>query len=166
MSTAEEIQKRAAAIQKEWDTNPRWKGVVRPYSAQRVAELQGSIVEEHTLAERGAKRLWKMLHEEDYINALGAITGNQAVQMVRAGLKAIYLSGWQVAADGNTSDNTYPDQSLYPYDSAPKMVRRINNAFKRADEITWSEHQDVDFDWFAPIIADAEAGFGLSLIHI
>ena len=163
MSTAEDIQKRAAAIQKEWDTNPRWKGVVRPYSAQRVAELQGSIVEEHTLAERGAKRLWKMLHEEDYINALGAITGNQAVQMVRAGLKAIYLSGWQVAADGNTSDNTYPDQSLYPYDSAPKMVRRINNAFKRADEITWSEHQDVDFDWFAPIVADAEAGFGGAL---
>ncbi|MDO5746128.1 MAG: isocitrate lyase [Actinomycetaceae bacterium] len=160
MSTKDQIQQRAAAIQKDWDENERWKGVKRPYGAERVAELQGSVIEESTLARRGAERLWKLLHEQDYVNALGAITGNQAVQMVRAGLKAIYLSGWQVAADGNTADMTYPDQSLYPYDSVPKMVRRINNAFKRADEITWSEGQDQDFDWFAPIVADAEAGFG------
>ena len=122
--------------------------------------LRGSVREEFTLARRGAERLWELLHTKDYVHALGAITGNQAVQMVRAGLQAIYLSGWQVAADGNTSGNTYPDQSLYPVNSVPTVVRRINNALLRADEITWSEGTEPGNDWLAPIVADAEAGFG------
>jgi isocitrate lyase len=125
-----------------------------------VIRLRGSVREEYTLARRGAERLWGLLLERDYVPALGAITGNQAVQMVRAGLEAIYLSGWQVAADGNTSGNTYPDQSLYPVNSVPTVVRRINNALLRADEITFSEGNDPGFDWLAPIVADAEAGFG------
>ncbi len=137
----------------------RWAGVTRPYSQEAVLKLRGSVRIEHTLARRGAERLWASLHNEPYINALGALTGNQAVQMVRGGLKAIYLSGWQVAADANSAGQTYPDQSLYPYDSVPTVVRRINAALQRADQIQHAEGK-VDRDWFAPIVADAEAGFG------
>ena len=157
MSTS--ITEQAAALAKDWETNPRWKGVSRNYSAEDVVRVRGSVQEEHTLARRGAEKLWNLVNSEDYINALGALTGNQAVQQVRAGLKAIYLSGWQVAGDANLSGQTYPDQSLYPANSVPAVVRRINNALKRADEITWSEGK-TDVDWFAPIVADAEAGCG------
>nr|KEP23641.1 Isocitrate lyase [Georgenia sp. SUBG003] len=150
----------AAELEREWATNPRWSGIARTYSAEDVARLRGSVREEHTIARRGAERLWRLLTSTEYVHALGAITGNQAVQMVRAGLKAIYLSGWQVAGDGNTAGETYPDQSLYPVNSVPTVVRRINNALRRADQITWSEGTDPGFDWFAPIVADAEAGFG------
>ncbi|MDV6013531.1 isocitrate lyase [Haloechinothrix sp. LS1_15] len=149
----------AAELAAEWDTNPRWKGISRPYSAADVIKLRGSVVEENTLARRGAEKLWELLDTEDYVHALGALTGNQAVQQVRAGLKAIYLSGWQVAADANLAGQTYPDQSLYPANSVPAVVRRINNALARADQITWAEG-DTSIDWFAPIVADAEAGFG------
>jgi isocitrate lyase len=149
----------AAALAKDWETNPRWKGVSRNYSAEDVVRLRGSVQEEHTLARRGAEKRWNLVNSEDYINALGALTGNQAVQQVRAGLKAIYLSGWQVAGDANLAAQTYPDQSLYPANSVPAIVRRINNALMRADQITWSEGK-TDIDWFAPIVADAEAGFG------
>jgi isocitrate lyase len=137
----------------------RWDGIERPYAAEDVARLRGSVRVSQTLAEMGARRLWELLHSEEYVPALGAVTGNQAVQMVRAGLKAIYLSGWQVAADGNTAGQTYPDQSLYPVDSVPNVVRRINRALQRADQI---EHADGGRGryWFAPIVADAEAGFG------
>ncbi|MFI6817796.1 isocitrate lyase [Nonomuraea sp. NPDC050328] len=148
----------AEQLQQEWDTNPRWKGVERTYTAEDVVKLRGSVQEEHTLARRGAERLWDLLHTEDYVHALGALTGNQAVQQVRAGLKAIYLSGWQVAADANLGAQTYPDQSLYPANSVPAVVRRINNALLRADQITWSEGEERE--WLAPIVADAEAGFG------
>ena len=137
----------------------RFNGVSRPYSTADVEKLRGSVVVEHTLAKRGAEKLWKMLHEEDYIHALGAITGNQAMQMVRAGLKAIYLSGWQVAADNNTAGTTYPDQSLYPANAGPELARRINKTLQRADQIEHSE-DGAQRDWFAPIVADAEAGFG------
>jgi isocitrate lyase len=154
------ITAEAAVLAREWSTDPRWRGVERTYSAEDVVRLRGSVREEHTLARRGAERLWDLLTTTDYVNALGAITGNQAVQMVRAGLKAIYLSGWQVAADGNVAGQTYPDQSLYPVNSVPSVVRRINNALLRADEITFSEGTDPGFDWLAPIVADAEAGFG------
>ncbi|HEU5035093.1 MAG TPA: isocitrate lyase [Mycobacteriales bacterium] len=160
-------QQQAQALQQEWDTSPRWKGVSRTYTAEDVVRLRGSVQEEHTLARRGAEKLWDLVNTEDYINALGALTGNQAVQQVRAGLKAIYLSGWQVAGDANLAAQTYPDQSLYPANSVPAVVRRINNALKRADQITWSEATQsagsegkTDVDWFAPIVADAEAGFG------
>jgi len=146
-------------LEQDWATNPRWRGVQRDYTPVDVARLRGSIQIEHTLARRGAEKLWKLLQKEDYINCLGAVTGGQAVQQVKAGVKAIYLSGWQVAADGNTSETMYPDQSLYAVNSVPTMVRRINNAFKRADEIQWSKG-DGDIDCFAPIVADAEAGFG------
>ena len=146
-------------LQKEWDTNPRWKGVKRGYSAEDVVRLRGSVVAEQTLARRGAEKLWSLIHDEDYINCLGALTGGQAVQQVKAGVKAIYLSGWQVAADANTSETMYPDQSLYAVNSVPTVVRRINNAFKRADEIQWAK-KNGDIDYFAPIVADAEAGFG------
>ena len=137
----------------------RWAGVVRPYEQSAVKRLRGSVTVEHTIARRGAERLWELLHTEPYINALGALTGNQAVQMARGGMKSIYLSGWQVAADANSAGQTYPDQSLYPYDSVPTVVRRINRALQRADQI---QHADgnVDRDWFLPIVADAEAGFG------
>jgi isocitrate lyase len=137
----------------------RWAGVVRPYEQSAVERLRGSLTVEHTIARRGAERLWELLHTEPYVNALGALTGNQAVQMARGGLKSIYLSGWQVAADANSAGQTYPDQSLYPYDSVPTVVRRINRALQRADQI---QHADgkVDRDWFLPIVADAEAGFG------
>jgi isocitrate/methylisocitrate lyase len=150
----------ALRLAQEWASHPRWTGIERTYGAEHVARLRGTVQEEHTLARRGAERLWRMLRTTDYVHALGAISGNQAVQMVRAGLKAIYLSGWQVAADGNTAGHTYPDQSLYPVNSAPVMVRRINNALLRADEITFSEGVDPGVDWLAPIVADAEAGFG------
>jgi isocitrate lyase len=149
----------AQALQQEWDTNPRWKGLSRSYTADDVVRLRGSVVEEHTIARRGAEKLWQLVTTEDYVHALGALTGNQAVQQVKAGLKAIYLSGWQVAGDANLAAQTYPDQSLYPANSVPAVVRRINNALKRADQISWSEGGD-DTDWFAPIVADAEAGFG------
>jgi isocitrate lyase len=154
------IAAEAAELARQWDTDPRWRGVERTYTAEDVVRLRGTVREQYTLARRGAERLWELLTTTDYVHALGAITGNQAVQMVRAGLKAIYLSGWQVAADGNTAGQTYPDQSLYPVNSVPTVVRRINNALLRADEITFSEGTDPGFDWLAPIVADAEAGFG------
>jgi isocitrate lyase len=154
----------AARLQQQWAADPRWAGVQRTYSAQEVVRLRGSIQEEHTLARVGAERLWSMLHEDGYVNTLGALTGNQAVQQVKAGLRAIYLSGWQVAADANLAGQTYPDQSLYPVNSVPQVVRRINNALLRADQITWSEADGQPDSaqpyWLAPIVADAEAGFG------
>jgi len=153
------MQDQAQALQKEWESDPRWKGVNRDYTATDVVRLRGSVQEEHTLARNGAEKLWNLINGDDYVHALGALTGNQAVQQVRAGLKAIYLSGWQVAGDANLAAQTYPDQSLYPANSVPAVVRRINNALKRADQITWSEGK-TDVDWFAPIVADAEAGFG------
>jgi isocitrate lyase len=149
-------------LEKEWQENPRWNGVERPYSAADVLRLRGSIRIEHTLARMGAERLWQLLHDEPYVNALGAMTGNQAVQMVQAGLKAIYLSGWQVAADANGASHTYPDQSLYPADSAPKLAQRINNALRRADQVNFVNDNDKTY-WFAPIVADAESGFGGNL---
>ena len=152
-------QEKIEAIKKDWAENPRWKGIERSYSAEEVVKLQGSVVVEQTLAKRGAARLWNSLQEEPFINALGALTGNQAVQQVKAGLKAIYLSGWQVAADANLSGNMYPDQSLYPANSVPAVVKRINQALQRADQIDQAEGRE-GFDWFAPIVADAEAGFG------
>jgi len=158
----ETISQQAAKLSKTWQTDPRWKDTERSYSAEDVVRLRGSIHEEFTLARLGAERLRKLLAEEDAVTALGALTGNQAVQQVRAGLKAIYLSGWQVAADANLSGQTYPDQSLYPVNSVPQVVRRINNALLRADQIAWSESQDGEGvpHWLAPIVADAEAGFG------
>ncbi|MGX7681262.1 isocitrate lyase [Jatrophihabitans sp. DSM 45814] len=150
----------AAELATSWRTDSRWAGVERSYTADDVINLRGRVVEQHTLATRGAQRLWKLLHTDDYVHALGALTGNQAVQSIRAGLQAIYLSGWQVAADANLSNQTYPDQSLYPANSVPAVVRRINNALLRADQITWSEGTDTDIEWLAPIVADAEAGFG------
>lgn len=154
--------KSAEEIQFEWDLDPRWAGIKRTYTAQDVVRLRGTVVEESTLARRGAERLWKSLREEPFVRALGALTGNQAVQMVKAGLKAIYLSGWQVAADANLSGQTYPDQSLYPVNSVPAVVRRINNALTRADQIACSTGEEGT-DWFVPIVADAEAGFGGAL---
>jgi len=166
-SIMETISQQAANLRESWETDQRWAGISRDYSAQDVIRLRGSVVEEHTLARRGAKRLWDLLHTEDAVRALGAITGNQAVQMVKAGLQAIYLSGWQVAADGNLAGQTYPDQSLYPANSVPQMVRRINNALLRADQIAWSERSVESCapkqQWLAPIVADAEAGFGGAL---
>lgn len=150
----------AAALRTEWHTDPRWAGVTRPYAPEDVIRLRGSVQEEHTLARLGAQRLWRLLHEEDYLPTLGALTGGQAVQQVRAGLQAIYVSGWQVAADANTAGQTYPDQSLYPVNSVPQLVRRINNALLRADRISWSERDQEAPHWLAPIVADAEAGFG------
>ncbi|MFV2050987.1 isocitrate lyase [Metabacillus litoralis] len=152
-------QTRVEALQESWELDKRWEGITRPYSAEEVIRLRGSIDIEHTLARRGAEKLWNYLHNEDYIHALGALTGNQAVQQVKAGLKAIYLSGWQVAADANLSGNMYPDQSLYPANSVPHVVKRINQAMQRADQIQHLEGEG-NIDWFAPIVADAEAGFG------
>ena len=154
-----------ARIQAEWTENPRWKGVRRPYTAADVYRLRGSVEIEHSLARRGAQRLWSLLQEEPLVNALGALTGNQALQQVKAGLKAIYLSGWQVAADANDGFQMYPDQSLYPVSSVPSVVRKINNALIRADQIQHAEESagaaaGARTDWFAPIVADAEAGFG------
>jgi isocitrate lyase len=154
----------AQMLKKEWSENPRWKGIKRGYSAEEVVRLRGSLQVEHTLARRGAEKLWQQLNDGAFVNALGALTGNQAMQQVKAGLKAIYLSGWQVAGDANIAGEMYPDQSLYPANSVPAVVRRINNTFTRADQIQWSEGKcanDTDYvDYFAPIVADAEAGFG------
>ncbi|MCD4484384.1 isocitrate lyase [Chromobacterium vaccinii] len=157
-------EQRIAAIQKDWDENPRWKGIKRGYSAADVERLRGSLQVEHSLARHGAEKLWKLVNNEPYVNCLGALTGGQAMQQVKAGVKAIYLSGWQVAADNNEYSAMYPDQSLYPVDSVPKVVERINNTFTRADEIQHAkniEQGDKGYvDYFAPIVADAEAGFG------
>jgi isocitrate lyase len=147
------------ALEQEWAQNPRWKGIRRSYSAADVVRLSGSLRVEHTLARRGAEKLWNLVNTEPFVNTLGALTGNQAMQQVKAGLKAIYLSGWQVAGDANIAGEMYPDQSLYPVNSVPMVVKRINNTFTRADQIQWSEGKD-DIDYFAPIVADAEAGFG------
>ncbi len=149
----------AEQLQQDWDTNPRWKGITRNYSAADVVRLRGTVHIEHSLARRGAERLWRQLHEMPFVNALGALTGNQAMQQVKAGLQAIYLSGWQVAADANIAGEMYPDQSLYPANSVPQVVKRINNTLQRADQLHHAEGKD-DIDWFAPIVADAEAGFG------
>ncbi len=153
------MSERVKELEQDWANNPRWADATRPYSAQDVVRLSGSIKVEHTIATRGAEKLWKLVNEEDFVPCLGALTGGQAVQQVKAGIKAIYLSGWQVAADGNTSETMYPDQSLYAVNSVPTMVRRINNAFARADQIQWQK-DNGDVDYFAPIVADAEAGFG------
>jgi len=149
----------AARLRKDWAENPRWKGIKRGYTAEDVVRLRGSLHVEHTLARRGAEKLWKLVTDEPYVHTLGALTGNQALQQVKAGLKAIYLSGWQVAADANIAGEMYPDQSLYPVNSVPSVVKRINNTFMRADQIQHAEGKG-DVDFFAPIVADAEAGFG------
>ncbi|HYA21041.1 MAG TPA: isocitrate lyase [Burkholderiales bacterium] len=148
-----------ARIKKEWAENPRWKGVKRSYTAEDVERLRGTVHVEYTLAKRGAEKLWKLINEQPFVNALGALTGNQALQQVKAGLKAVYLSGWQVAADANLAGQMYPDQSLYPANSVPAVVKAINNTFTRADQLHHAEGKD-NIDWFAPIVADAEAGFG------
>jgi isocitrate lyase len=152
-------EQQAQALAKDWAENPRWADIKRSYTAEDVVRLRGSVQIEHTLAKRGAEKLWNLLHNEPFVNALGALTGNQAMQQVKAGLKAIYLSGWQVAGDANLAGEMYPDQSLYPANSVPMVVKRINNTFARADQIQWAEGKD-DTDFFAPIVADAEAGFG------
>jgi isocitrate lyase len=153
----------AKGLEKDWKENARWKGVTRPYSGADVVRLRGSLPIEYSIATHTAEKLWKALNTEPYVNALGALTGNQAMQQVKAGLKAIYLSGWQVAADANLAGEMYPDQSLYPADSVPSVVRRINNTLKRADQIDTSEGNGGKTDWFQPIVADAEAGFGGNL---
>jgi isocitrate lyase len=158
MSTPSREQQ-AAALEKDWAQNPRWKGIKRSYTAADVVRLRGSLAIEHTIAKRGAEKLWNLVNTEPFVNTLGALTGNQAMQQVKAGLKAIYLSGWQVAGDANSAGEMYPDQSLYPVNSVPMVVKRINNTFQRADQIQWSEGKN-DIDFFAPIVADAEAGFG------
>jgi isocitrate lyase len=148
----------AHALESEWEKSERWQGISRPYTGSEVVRLRGPVHVEHTLARLGAERLWGLLRDEEHVAALGAMTGGQAVQMAKAGLKAIYLSGWQVAADANLSGQTYPDQSLYPADSAPALVRRLNNALLRAGQVEAVEGEEVD--WMLPILADAEAGFG------
>src|SRR5476651_2486675 len=166
-------EQQIAALEKDWAENPRWKGVTRAYSAADVVRLRGSVQPEHTFAKLGAEKLWKLVTqgakpsfrpEKDFVNCMGALTGGQAVQQVKAGIQAIYLSGWQVAADNNSAESMYPDQSLYPVDSVPTVVKRINNAFTRCDQIQWMEgknpHDAGYIDYFAPIVADAEAGFG------
>jgi isocitrate lyase len=155
-------EKHAQELERSWAESPRWKGVTRTYTAAQALRLAGTLPIEHTLARAGAERLWTLLHEKPFVPALGALTGNQAVQMVKAGLQAIYLSGWQVAGDNNEAQQTYPDQSLYPADSVPTVVRRINNALQRADQIAHLEGKH-DVSWYAPIVADAEAGFGGNL---
>jgi len=152
-------RREAEALAERWRSDPRWRGIERPYTAQDVVRLRGSLRIEHTLARLGAERLWRLLQRQEPVRALGAMTGGQAVQMVRAGLEAIYVSGWQVAADANLAAHTYPDQSLYPSNSGPHLVRRINQALLRQDQIAWAEG-DADTDWLVPIVADAEAGFG------
>jgi len=149
-------------LESEWAESPRWKSIKREYSAEDVVKLRGTVQVEHTLARLGAEKLWRLVNQENPLCALGALTGNQAIQEIQAGLRAIYCSGWQVAGDGNSAGEMYPDQSLYPVDSVPKMVERINNAFLRTDEIH-ALNGETDFDWFAPIVADAEAGFGGNL---
>jgi len=149
----------AQNLANEWKSHPRWQGITRGYRAEDVVRLRGTVQVEHTLARLGAEKLWRFMHEKPFVNALGALTGNQAMQQVKAGLDAIYLSGWQVAGDANLSGHMYPDQSLYPADSVPNVVKRINNALQRADELHHAEGND-SIDWFKPIVADAEAGFG------
>jgi len=153
------IDEAARQLEAQWSSDERWSGIERTYTAEQVVRLRGSVVPEHTLAKIGAERLWELLRRTEPTRALGALTGGQAVQMVRAGLDAIYLSGWQVAADANLAGSTYPDQSLYPVNSVPSLVRRLNNALVRADQIDWAENRNGTH-WFAPIVADAEAGFG------
>ena len=157
-------QQQIQELQKQWNEDARWAGITRTYSAEDVVRLRGAVQVEHTLAKRGAQRLWQQLKNEPFVNALGALTGNQAMQQVKAGLKAIYLSGWQVAGDANNAGEMYPDQSLYPANSVPQVVKRINNTLTRADQIQWSEGKNPGdegyLDYFAPIVADAEAGFG------
>ncbi|MFT5085002.1 MAG: isocitrate lyase, partial [Lentisphaeria bacterium] len=174
MSTGDyDLHNEIEQISASWNTDPRWANVKRTYRAEDVVRLRGSIKKDHTLAKRGAENLWRLLNEgarpsfrpeKDFLNAMGALTGGQAVQQVKAGVQSIYLSGWQVAADANTSESMYPDQSLYAVDSVPTVVRRINNAFTRADQIQWREGKTPGsegyIDYFAPIVADAEAGFG------
>jgi isocitrate/methylisocitrate lyase len=156
------IQADADQLEAQWRTDPRWRGIERTYTAEQVARLRGSLVPEHTLARQGAERLWELLQQARPVRALGALTGGQAVQMVKAGLEAIYLSGWQVAADANLAASTYPDQSLYPANSAPALVKRLNSALQRADQIDWAEGRNGTH-WHVPILADAEAGFGGAL---
>jgi isocitrate lyase len=156
------IHSEAAELAERWAEDSRWAGILRTYEAEDVVRLRGSVTPEHTLARLGAERLWQLLADEDYVAALGALSGGQVVQMVRAGLKAVYLSGWQVAADANLAGHTYPDQSLYPANSVPAVVRRLNNALLRCDQIDWAEGRNGT-DWLAPIVADAEAGFGGAL---
>ncbi|QYD67405.1 isocitrate lyase [Paraburkholderia edwinii] len=160
MSREQQVQQ----LQQQWNTDSRWKGIKRSYTAEDVVRLRGSVAVEHTLAKRGAEKLWAAMESEPFVNALGALTGNQAMQQVKAGLKAIYLSGWQVAGDANVAGEMYPDQSLYPANSVPLVVKRINNTLTRADQIQWSEGKNPGdegyLDYFAPIVADAEAGFG------
>jgi isocitrate lyase len=158
----ERIRREADNLRTHWSSSPRWAGIERPFSAEDVIGLSGSITVEHTLARLGAERLWWLMTTKDHVPALGALTGGQAVEMVKAGLQAIYVSGWQVAADANLAGHTYPDQSLYPVNSVPNVVRRINNALQRADQITWSDG-DTGTSWMAPVVADAEAGFGGAL---
>jgi isocitrate/methylisocitrate lyase len=162
LDVREQIAKEAEELDQRWARDPRWAGVTRPYAAEDAIRLRGSLRQEHSLARHGAERLWDLLHTEEHVAALGCLTGGQAVECVKAGLQAIYLSGWQVAADANLAGQTYPDQSLYPANSVPAVVRRINSALRRADQIAWSigEH---DREWLAPIVADAEAGFGGTL---
>jgi isocitrate lyase len=159
MGTNGQQAEAAAQLQRQWETDPRWAGVRRDYTAEDVLRLRPTLLEEQTLARNGATRLWELLQTEPYVNTFGALTGNQAVQMIRAGLKSIYLSGWQTAADANLASHTYPDQSLYPSNSVPALIRRINNALTRADQIEKIEGNG-SLDWYAPIVADAEAGFG------
>jgi isocitrate lyase len=158
----ERVAREAAELERRWARDPRWAGVTRPYTAEGVIRLRGSLRQEHSLARHGAERLWQLLHSEEHVAALGCLTGGQAVECIKAGLQAIYLSGWQVAADANLAGQTYPDQSLYPANSVPTVVRRINGALRRADQIAWSTGEH-DREWLAPIVADAEAGFGGTL---
>jgi len=157
-------EQEAQKLQKDWTENPRWRGIKRGYSAEDVVRLRGSLQQDHTLAKRGAEKLWNLVNTEPFVNSLGALTGNQAMQQAKAGLKAVYLSGWQVAGDANLAGEMYPDQSLYPANSVPMVVRRINNTFTRADQIQWMEGKNPGeegyIDYFLPIVADAEAGFG------
>lgn len=162
MDVRERIAEEAEELERRWARDPRWAGVTRPYAAEDAIRLRGSLHREHSLARHGAERLWDLLHTEEHVAALGCLTGGQAVECVKAGLQAIYLSGWQVAADANLAGETYPDQSLYPANSVPAVVRRINSALRRADQIAWSRGEH-DREWLAPIVADAEAGFGGTL---
>src|SRR6266498_3229294 len=159
LSYSERLGREAACLKSHWDTSPRWRGIERTYTAEDVIGLRGTITVEHTLARLGADRLWTLMWRTPFVAALGAMTGGQALQMVKAGLDAIYVSGWQVAADANLALHTYPDQSLYPSNSVPALVRRINNALQRADQIAWA-NEETDTRWIVPIMADAEAGFG------
>src|SRR3954462_1973848 len=158
MAIQDQIKTEADALQQRWDSEARWNGIERPYSAEEVVRLRGRVRETHSFAAQAADKLWSLITTEDFIPALGCLTGNQAVECVKAGLRAIYLSGWQVAADANLSGQTYPDQSLYPANSIPAVVQRINNALRRADHIAWSDGREADF--LTPLVADAEAGFG------